>query len=269
MSASIKAIQTRYKGHLFRSRLEARWAVVLDALGVEWHYEAEGYDLGKDLGYYLPDFWLPELNTFLEIKAEEETTLEFVKLFNLANDKKAFHSFGYSLHGERNSGRHCRWEDTETWERTPWPKKFLDKHKANPQKLSDKRTLGKLVSLPNAKEGELYCPLCHSEKPPVGNYFMVHVEEPQIMTPYDDYPHPLLRVRGPVYRLEAWSEHCGHKWEYLFGFHKGQTLFGCSYEYEENYTPLQYLLYVDPSGQSAIDAGRTARFEHGASGAVS
>ncbi len=51
----LKAIQTEYKGYLFRSRLEARWAVFLDACGADWEYEPEGYDLGDGL-YYLPDF---------------------------------------------------------------------------------------------------------------------------------------------------------------------------------------------------------------------
>ena len=54
---SIKAIQTEYKGYLFRSRLEARWAVFFDACGVEWEYEPEGYDLGDGVRY-LPDFLL-------------------------------------------------------------------------------------------------------------------------------------------------------------------------------------------------------------------
>lgn len=63
----IKAIETKYKGYKFRSRLEARWAVFFDALGVQWEYEKEGYDLG-DAGYYLPDFWLPETKSYLEIK---------------------------------------------------------------------------------------------------------------------------------------------------------------------------------------------------------
>ena len=35
-SARIKAIETSYKGYLFRSRLEARWAVFFDALGLVW-----------------------------------------------------------------------------------------------------------------------------------------------------------------------------------------------------------------------------------------
>lgn len=67
----IKAIETRYKGYRFRSRLEARWAVFFDELGVRYEYEKEGYDLGE-LGWYLPDFWLPELRTWFEIKPLNE-----------------------------------------------------------------------------------------------------------------------------------------------------------------------------------------------------
>ena len=51
----IKAIETEYKGYRFRSRLEARWAVLLDWLNATWEYESEGFDLGDGL-YYLPDF---------------------------------------------------------------------------------------------------------------------------------------------------------------------------------------------------------------------
>jgi hypothetical protein len=63
----IKAIETVYKGYRFRSRLEARWAVFFDALGIEWEYEAEGFELGAN-GRYLPDFWLPRLDCWVEIK---------------------------------------------------------------------------------------------------------------------------------------------------------------------------------------------------------
>lgn len=65
----IKAIETQYKGYRFRSRLEARWAVFFDALGIEWEYEKEGYDLGE-AGWYLPDFWLPEFGIWVEIKGK-------------------------------------------------------------------------------------------------------------------------------------------------------------------------------------------------------
>jgi len=63
----IQAIETKYKGYNFRSRLESRWAVFFDALRIKWEYEKEGYDLGE-LGWYLPDFWLPELRCWVEIK---------------------------------------------------------------------------------------------------------------------------------------------------------------------------------------------------------
>lgn len=63
-------IQTAYNGHHFRSRLEARWAVFFDALGVKYEYEAEGYDL--DGVWYLPDFWLPEVGAYVEIKPATE-----------------------------------------------------------------------------------------------------------------------------------------------------------------------------------------------------
>lgn len=56
----LKAIPTEYKGHLFRSRLEARWAVFFDACGVKWEYELEGYDLGDGIKY-LPDFLLHDV----------------------------------------------------------------------------------------------------------------------------------------------------------------------------------------------------------------
>lgn len=53
----LQPIPTKYKGYVFRSRLEARWAVFFDACGVEWEYEPEGYDLGDGV-HYLPDFLL-------------------------------------------------------------------------------------------------------------------------------------------------------------------------------------------------------------------
>ncbi|HMF18863.1 MAG TPA: hypothetical protein VKE98_16775, partial [Gemmataceae bacterium] len=63
---SIKAIETSYNGYLFRSRLEARWAVFLDALGVPYEYEPQGFDM--DGLHYLPDFKLPVQKLWLEIK---------------------------------------------------------------------------------------------------------------------------------------------------------------------------------------------------------
>lgn len=62
---TLKAIETLYKGYRFRSRLEARWAVFFDAVGADWKYEVEGYQLPS--GWYLPDF-IVYGKFFVEIK---------------------------------------------------------------------------------------------------------------------------------------------------------------------------------------------------------
>lgn len=51
----LKSIETRYAGRRFRSRREARWAILFDRLNIEWRFEPEGYDLGQNV-FYLPDF---------------------------------------------------------------------------------------------------------------------------------------------------------------------------------------------------------------------
>lgn len=83
----IKAIETVYNGYKFRSRLEARWAVCFDALGIRYEYEKEGYDLG-DAGYYLPDFWLPDMLMYAEVKCDLDnvTDAEANKAFCLASE---------------------------------------------------------------------------------------------------------------------------------------------------------------------------------------
>lgn len=93
--SEIRAIQTEYKGYLFRSRLEARWAVFFDACGVDWEYEPEGYDLGNGL-YYLPDFLLHSVtvnhgcfekncNIYVEVKGQmNDVDAEKIKRFYAA-----------------------------------------------------------------------------------------------------------------------------------------------------------------------------------------
>jgi len=86
----IKAIETPYKGYRFRSRLEARWAVFLDAAQIKWEYEKEGYELPA--GWYLPDFWIPAKSTqyenagyWLEVKGTCPTKEEQYKCIELAD----------------------------------------------------------------------------------------------------------------------------------------------------------------------------------------
>ena len=62
-------IEQEYGGTLYRSRTEARWAVLMDAANMGFQYEPEGYDLVS--GWYVPDFWVSGLNMFLEVKPED------------------------------------------------------------------------------------------------------------------------------------------------------------------------------------------------------
>lgn len=88
----IKAIETSYKGYRFRSRLEARWAVFFDALGVAWEYEKQGYDLGL-AGWYLPDFWLPDYRYWVEIKPNLDA---------VAIDEKKLSAFNAALNQDQD-----------------------------------------------------------------------------------------------------------------------------------------------------------------------
>jgi hypothetical protein len=71
---TIRAIETHYAGYRMRSRLEARWAVFFDTLGIKWEYEIEGFNLDGNL--YLPDFWLPDHKLWFEVKGIEPNEQE-------------------------------------------------------------------------------------------------------------------------------------------------------------------------------------------------
>lgn len=124
----IKAIETIYNNHRFRSRLEARWAVCMDALETEYRYEMEGFVVNGEK--YLPDFFLPgpgEMRTnketgeryaaqythweegipqiagnWVEIKPVRPTEREVRRLFGLAKNTKhhAYFFVGNPFPGE-------------------------------------------------------------------------------------------------------------------------------------------------------------------------
>ncbi len=79
-----KPIPAEYRGVKYRSRLEARWAVFFDAVGEEYHYhyEYEGFQLPS--GWYLPDFFLPRIGLWVEIKPDEPTDEETRKAVELS-----------------------------------------------------------------------------------------------------------------------------------------------------------------------------------------
>lgn len=65
----------------FRSSWELEYAKYLDTTGELWYYEIETFDLGNFT--YTPDFFLPRLNKFVEIKGymreDDKTKLELFK----------------------------------------------------------------------------------------------------------------------------------------------------------------------------------------------
>ncbi len=79
---AIQAIPTDYHGYHFRSRLEVRWAVFFEALGVRYRYEPERFDLGEFC--YIPDFYLPGFRMWAEVKPRELNKRERAKARALA-----------------------------------------------------------------------------------------------------------------------------------------------------------------------------------------
>ena len=89
---SIKPIETKYNGFRFRSRLEARWAVFFDMIGLKYEYEVEGFEMNGIR--YLPDFYIPSLDRWFEIKAKPLSEYEMKKCeefcFNKDNENIKF-----------------------------------------------------------------------------------------------------------------------------------------------------------------------------------
>jgi hypothetical protein len=101
-----KSLPTYYKGITFRSRLEARWAIILDELGIAWEYEPEAIVIDSrhfpdpynpETFGYLPDFYLPGYKAFMEVKGALDWP-EYWKIMRIThqlvpNDYNAEHKF--------------------------------------------------------------------------------------------------------------------------------------------------------------------------------
>lgn len=86
MTKRLKAIPTTYRGTRFRSQLEAKYAQAFDRLGIIWVYEHGGF-MFDDGTMYCPDFYMPELDTYFEVKGilDDES---IYKIKNLAKEEK-------------------------------------------------------------------------------------------------------------------------------------------------------------------------------------
>ncbi|MBQ1810047.1 MAG: hypothetical protein II016_02800 [Erysipelotrichaceae bacterium] len=94
MDRKIKPIETYYNNNRFRSRLEARWAVFFDTLGIKYEYEPEGFKM-SDGTLYLPDFYLPESKQFFEVKGIM-TEVDMHKITQFIEDSGQPCAIGYS-----------------------------------------------------------------------------------------------------------------------------------------------------------------------------
>lgn len=86
----VPAIPTEYQGVVFKSRLEARWAMFFDLIGITWEYEPGQIVIWDGTGY-IPDFMIdvpsdhawPEFvdgRFFVEIKPDCLTFRQFASL---------------------------------------------------------------------------------------------------------------------------------------------------------------------------------------------
>jgi hypothetical protein len=102
--SKIPAIPTRYAGCYFRSRLEARFAVLFTTLGWPWEYEPKGFSLPS--GGYLPDFWITPGETdpiWFEVKpsSDDREDLRWVEL------SMATGAIVVVARGMHRTGDHC------------------------------------------------------------------------------------------------------------------------------------------------------------------
>lgn len=236
----IEAIQTSYKSYRFRSRLEARWAVFLDRIGVRWEYEKEGYNLGA-AGYYLPDFWLPDFGVFLEIKGEECSEADAIKcraLFN-ESDKPVFIAQGQI--GDHTWGM----IGTENY-REPTP------HDADQSEIIT-AMLGLDSEAIDPWGVHLRCPVCNDE--------YVHFGSPELKES-DNYT--AWKGRGNAICIPMYCE-SGHAWSFRIGFHKGFSFMGLEGVQGEKLVDPGFMWAGRDSERyaNAIAAARSARFEHG------
>jgi hypothetical protein len=64
------SIETAYNGTLYRSRTEARYALMFDRAGILFQYEPDGFAFEEKGHRYVPDFWVLSWDSFLEVKPD-------------------------------------------------------------------------------------------------------------------------------------------------------------------------------------------------------
>jgi hypothetical protein len=114
-----KSKKTKYNNIEYRSKIEARWAVFFDCLGITHKYEPDWSDVEINLRtyYYKPDFYISipssKQEFYVEIKTQVPTEYEQLKAAAWAKDIGAI-IFFYNLqppNDDTESGWLLCWEE--------------------------------------------------------------------------------------------------------------------------------------------------------------
>ena len=92
MPRNIKPKKTRRYNVDFESTLEADWASMFERLELSWDYERKSFEF-SDKTIYTPDFWIEDLDVWVEIKPTLEIALEegaIRKCLKLALERDVF-----------------------------------------------------------------------------------------------------------------------------------------------------------------------------------
>ena len=84
------AVPRFWEGYFFASTLEARWAYFFDYLDIPYDYEKArvGFKIYLEVYTYTPDFFLPELGIWVEVKPGEPFEIEYQKAKKLGEVTK-------------------------------------------------------------------------------------------------------------------------------------------------------------------------------------
>lgn len=234
--------ETPYKGYRFRSRLEARWAVFFDALGIQWEYEKEGFDLGS-VGSYLPDFWLPDHDCWVEVKGAECSAEERNKIQELRNQSGKLVIIFRDIPEPNTQTDHCNYpyfdgqfDGRADFDGGGWNGELVD---CNPPK--------NVMGIFEDKGRIIVCPMCSND-----NVHIASAEYNAESFSYDDEA-----------RIDMYCEE-GHKWGLCFRFGSGTT---SAEIVDVTYQNFDFTLHLAANSverrANALRAARSARFEHG------
>lgn len=261
---SIRAIQTEYNNYSFRSRLEARWAVFFDALGVRYEYEKEGFHLTstsyekQKTGYrgilmgdinYLPDFYLPDHSIWVEIKGAScsDDDMRKCQLLQLNNKQEV-----YIAEGEIGNHKWIGCDITTDDDYFDFRKHY-----------SVNRTVEILDILERVNYDtngipwgwKILCPICKDQ--------YIDLESVIEIESNDEYGHAWMG-RGAAIRVLCYCSPCGTSFVIRFGFHKGRTYVACEDITKGTDDICLWLANGDEKRKTeAVNAARSARFEHG------